>query len=141
MKSTNPKQKCKKQRGLSSHGWGHKKKHRGAGNRGGRGNAGTGKRADTKKPTIINQYGNTYFGRRGFNVPAKKLQNPISLRDIDRLIEAGTVSEEINLTEKGYTKLLGTGNISKPIKITIAAASKGAIEKVKKLGGEVILAE
>jgi len=141
MKSTNPKKKNRKQRGMNSHGWGHKKKHRGAGNRGGKGNAGTGKRADTKKPTIINKYGNKYFGRRGFNVPAKKPQKQITLRDIDRLIEKGVVSGEVNLTEKGYTKLLATGNLSKPLKITIATASKGAIEKVKNLGGEVIVSK
>ncbi len=55
MKKTTGQKKNKRQRGLSSHGWGHKKKHRGAGNRGGKGMAGTGKRADTKKPSIINE--------------------------------------------------------------------------------------
>ena len=34
-----------RQRGSHTHGWGAKKKHRGAGNRGGRGNAGSGPRA------------------------------------------------------------------------------------------------
>ena len=59
--------KVTKQRGSKTHGWGSMKKHRGAGNRGGRGKAGTGKRADTKKPTIINLFGaKGYFGKKGF---------------------------------------------------------------------------
>ena len=41
------------------------KKRRGAGNRGGRGMAGSGKRADQKKPTILKLYGSSYFGKRG----------------------------------------------------------------------------
>jgi len=64
--SINKRTKRSRQRGSHTHGWGAKKKHRGAGNRGGRGMAGTGKRADQKKPTIMNLYGNEYFGKRGF---------------------------------------------------------------------------
>ncbi len=139
MKKTTGEKKNKKQRGLNSHGWGHKKKHRGAGNRGGKGMAGTGKRADTKKPTIINKYGNSYFGRRGFNVPAKKPSNAIHLRDLNIFVENNKIKEEIDLTEMGYTKLLATGNLSQPLKIKILSASKRAIEKVKSVGGEVIV--
>ena len=58
-------------RGTSSHGWGSKKKHRGAGHRGGKGMAGSGKRADQKKPTILNLYGNDYYGKKGFRRPQK----------------------------------------------------------------------
>ena len=44
--------KVRKFRGSHTHGYGSKKKHRGAGSRGGRGMAGSGKRADQKKPSI-----------------------------------------------------------------------------------------
>ena len=40
-------------RAHTTHGWGSMKKRRGAGNRGGRGMAGTGKRAAQKKQTIL----------------------------------------------------------------------------------------
>ena len=60
------KSKVKTQRGTSSHGWGHKKKHRGAGNRGGKGMAGTGARGDAKKPTILTTVGKSYYGKKGF---------------------------------------------------------------------------
>jgi ribosomal protein L15 len=38
----------------------------------------------------------------------------------------------------GYTKLLGTGKITKPLTITVTACSKTATEKVKKAGGKVV---
>ena len=45
----NRRKKVVKYRGHSNHGGGMRKKRRGAGSRGGRGNAGTGKRAGHKK--------------------------------------------------------------------------------------------
>ena len=51
--------KVRKMRGSRSHGHGDKKK-RGAGQRGGRGIAGTGKRGDSKKPSINVK---NYFGK------------------------------------------------------------------------------
>src|SRR3989338_2684643 len=67
----NKRKKNTRQRGKTTHGWGARKKHRGAGNRGGRGMAGSGKRADQKKPSILKEYGNTYFGKFGFKIPQK----------------------------------------------------------------------
>ena len=52
---------------MGTHGTGARKNKRHSGHHGGKGMAGTGKRADTKKPTIINLYGNDYFGKRGFS--------------------------------------------------------------------------
>ena len=73
--TVNKRKKFSRMRGLGSHGWGAKKKHRGAGNRGGRGMAGSGKRADQKKPTILKLYGNEYFGRHGFCRPREVVEN------------------------------------------------------------------
>ena len=53
--TVNRRKKVVKQRGSHTHGWGSKKKHRGAGNRGGRGMAGSGKRADQRKPSILKE--------------------------------------------------------------------------------------
>ncbi|MEM4245642.1 MAG: uL15 family ribosomal protein, partial [Candidatus Nanoarchaeia archaeon] len=79
--------KNKKMRGSKTHGWGSKKKHRGAGNRGGRGMAGTGKRADQNKPTILVVYGKEYFGKRGFKRPRRKEDKTINLDYIEKHIE------------------------------------------------------
>lgn len=139
MKRTTPKKKNKGMRGYKSHGWGSKKKHRNSGSRGGFGMAGTGKRADQKKPTIINEYGNTYFGKRGFVVPNKGIEyKAINIRDLNILVERDSIKNEINLKDYGYKKLLGSGELKSPLKITVELASEKAIEKVKKAGGSVI---
>ncbi|MDP3918898.1 MAG: uL15m family ribosomal protein [Nanoarchaeota archaeon] len=138
MQRTTRTKKCKRQRGYNSHGWGAKKKHRGAGSRGGRGNAGSGKRADTKVPTIINKYGTTNLARRGFFRPNSSPYESINLRDLNLLIEQGKVKNEVDLNKLGYKKLLGVGQLSQSVKITVEMASKSAIEKVKNAGGDVI---
>ncbi len=133
-------------RGSWTHGWGEKKKHRGSGNRGGTGMAGTGKRADSKKPSIWKY---DYFGKHGF-VPkgVKREVNAINIafvqRNIDSLVSKGLAKEEkgvynIDLEKLGYNKLLGSGAIKKRFRITTDFASKKAIESVKSAGGEVIL--
>jgi len=47
----------------------------------------------------------------------------------------------INLTEAGYSKLLGTGKVMSKWSITVAQASEKAIEKVKNAGGTVTLTQ
>ncbi len=128
--------KLVKQRGTRTHGWGTKK-HRGSGNRGGFGMAGTGKRADQKKPSIYAEYGNSYFGKTGFKIPPKIKKHivTINIRDINKIPPKDNT---VNLTELGYDKLLGKGSLEKKLKIIVKNASANAIEKIKKIGGEVI---
>ncbi len=131
--------KDRKLRGSKTHGWGSMKKHRGAGNRGGRGKAGTGKRADTKKPTIINLFGNDYFGKTGFTSKMRKTVISINLCEVQNRVDKGILTNTINLKELGFNKLLGKGNINGKFNITVESASKKAIEKIKKAGGNVEL--
>ena len=49
---TNKRKKHTKMRAKTTHGYGSMKKNRGAGNRGGRGMAGSGKRADQKNEMV-----------------------------------------------------------------------------------------
>lgn len=138
--------KNSRQHGTRTHGWGYKK-HRGAGNRGGRGMAGTGKRADSKKPSIWKQ---PYFGQHGFfNPNPKKNKNitAISLKNVeDRLNgwkDMGFVKEEngkavVDLGKLGYNKLLSSSMVTKKLKISVLHASKCAVERVEKAGGEVL---
>src|SRR3989338_2045713 len=58
----NKQKKVVRYRGSHTHGGGAKKKRRGAGNRGGRGMAGSGKRAGQIKPTILTTFGNSIIG-------------------------------------------------------------------------------
>jgi len=146
--TVNRRKKNVRQRGSHTHGWGSKKKHRGAGNRGGRGMSGSGKRADQRKPSILKEYGNTYFGRKGFTKHNKTIIKAVNVSYLEEhlpsLIAKKLVKEEnkgyvINLKDLGYDKLLGSGKITKKFIITVESASKKVVERVKKLGGEVIL--
>ena len=77
-----------------------------------------------------------YFGKHGFVSPQSKhrIENAIDLVKLDQLASG----KEINLTELGYTKLLGTGKITKALTITVPVASKSAMAKVQEAGGKLI---
>ena len=143
--TVNKRKKATRLRGSKTHGYGSKKKHRGSGNRGGKGMAGTGKRADTKKPSI---WSNKYFGKHGFTSKRTRTIKPININYLDKNIRKldskNLVNKEngvfsIDLEKLGFNKLLGSGRVSNKYKIKVSHASKRAIEKVKDSGGEVIL--
>ncbi len=144
----NKRKKNSRQRGSWTHGWGAKKKHRGAGHRGGRGKAGSGKRGDAKK-TLYWQDKN-YFGERGFNSiqgVEDKTINVAHLNTIaDTLIKNGKAKNEngaivVDLGKLSYTKLLGAGSVKRKFNITVDKASKSAEEKIKGAGGTLTLKE
>jgi ribosomal protein L15 len=39
----------------------------------------------------------------------------------------------------GFTKLLGTGRITKTLTVKVASCSKSAAEKIKEAGGQVLM--
>ena len=96
-------------RAKTTHGCGSKKKRRGAGNRGGRGMAGSGKRAATKKPSIIKNFGlHNYFGRHGFTSRYKKVKY-LNITDLNSLVVKGKFEQEgesylVDLKKLGYGK-------------------------------------
>jgi large subunit ribosomal protein L15 len=78
-----------------------------------------------------------HWGMHGFNrhPSLRKVNISINLKEVCQIAEG----DEINLSEMGYDKLLGSGRIEKALKITVAYASARAIEKVQAAGGSVIL--
>lgn len=129
--------------GSRTRGRGHKK-GRGAGLRGGRGNAGCHK---TKR--IMYERVGRVWGAHGFKRPQSVVSanNSINLNTIEEnyesWIEQGTATKKgkvitVNLKEMGYDKLLGTGSTKQPYKLTISAASAKAAEKVEAAGGEIL---
>ena len=52
-----------------------------------------------------------------------------------------TGATEIDLTEAGFTKLLGSGNIDAKVTVTVAKATDGAVSKIEAAGGSVALAD
>lgn len=145
---TRKRKKNTRMRGSMTHGWGAKKKHRGSGHRGGRGMAGTGKRADTKKPSIwTDKY---YFGKYGFVRPRGKKVKGVDISYLEekylKLKEKGIIKEEggysiVSLENIGFQKLLSAGNPSRKYRVTAEQAVKKAIEKIMEKGGEVIVPE
>ncbi len=118
-------------------GWGRIGQHRKAGSKGGVGKAGLHKH----KWSWTVKYGKDAFGKHGFKRAwIKRKEREIN---IERLVEliAKLNRTEIDLAELGYTKLLGKGVINTEIKVSVPAASKSAIEKIKNAGGEVIISD
>jgi len=124
-------------------GRGHKK-GRGAGLRGGRGNAGCHK---TKR--IMYERVGRVWGAHGFKRPQTVVManSAINLKVIEEnaheWVDQGNASKKgkiisIDLKKMGYDKLLGTGVPSQAYNITISAASAKAVEKVEAAGGEII---
>jgi len=130
----NKRKKNTRQKGSHTCGWGSKKKHRKAGNRGGRGMSGTGKRSDHKKTMILKKFGHEYFGKSGFRRPqhTKVVLKTINLIDLNKFKETN-----IDLTNLGYDKLLGKGQINKKVTVKVESFSKSAKEKIEKAGGQI----
>ena len=144
--TVNKRKKNVRQRGSKTHGWGAKKKHRGKGHQGGAGMAGTGKRADSKKPSIWKD--KDYFGKHGFTSKTPKVKiNSVNIsfieQHIGKFLSSNAIKKEnevysIDLEKLGFNKLLGDGRASMKLRIKTPYASKSAVEKVKEAGGEVI---
>jgi len=133
-----------RQRGHRTHGWGAAKKHRGAGSRGGRGMAGSGKRADQKKQSIIKEFGNKYFGKKGFVSRNVKKIKKVNLDFLEKNIgkfEKKNDGYYVDLGKMGYSKLLGSGKVVSKFVIKVGSASKKAVEKIKEKKGEVLVGE
>ncbi|MFA6088977.1 MAG: uL15m family ribosomal protein [Candidatus Woesearchaeota archaeon] len=143
--TTNRRSKRSRARGTWTHGWGAKKKHRGAGHRGGRGNAGSGKLGDCKSPTYARI--KDYFGRHGFISKSRTITNPINVGYLDthveklyseKMVEKKADVYYINCSKLGFNKLLSKGAITHKLEITVERAVESVIAKVESAGGKVI---
>ncbi len=129
-------------RNMGTSGHGSRKQHRSSGNKGGKGMSGSGKRADHKKTLITKLYGNTYFGKQG--ITSRKTK-----RDTRQRINIGQIEKNLKKygkkTSKGWEinlkdyKILGKGDVKEKLIINCKEASKSAVEKVSKAGGEIIV--
>jgi len=133
-----------KKLGSRTAGHGGAQKHRGAGSRGGRGNAGFW----THKQKMVSieglPFGKTGFHRHPSLVP--KIE-PINLLDIDERIEkwaaqgkakktAGGYS--VDLSTLGYDKVLGAGKLTHKIEIKADSFSESAKKKIAEAGGKIV---
>jgi large subunit ribosomal protein L15 len=158
--------KMSRHRGSSSHGWGHKKKHRGAGHRGGKGLSGTGARGDAQKAGLMSgsrnflkkmaagkgvklktlKHGNNYFGKTGFTSIHKRKINTLSItfieENFDKLVENEVIVKEksdfvFDSTLHGYDKILGRGKFTKKLTIICNEISANALQTLESAGSTV----
>jgi len=123
--------KVRKMRGSHTHGWGAKKKHRGAGSQAGRGGA---NKFYSKKTsaTLAGQ-----FGKKGFHSLSKKYLKVINVQQLDELALAKKI-KEIDVSAMGFDKVLGDGKITVPIVVKAKSFSEGAKSKIEAAGGKVV---
>ncbi|KUL24570.1 50S ribosomal protein L15 [Chlorobium limicola] len=124
----------------------------GNGTTAGKGNKGQQARSGYKTP--INEGGQIPIYRRlpkfGFTPPNRKSVKTVNLEQIDAWIEEGLITGEdisvldlkalCNASYADYFKILGSGELTKALKITAHFFSKSAEEKIIKAGGEVVKA-
>jgi large subunit ribosomal protein L15 len=131
----------RKNRGSRTQGWGRVGQHRRTGSKGRR-NAGRHKALWS----YVIKYEPEYYSKVGFTSP-KSLRHEAKTINVGSLdgIGANLPAEKqedktvVDLAALGYTKLLGTGKITRPLVIRVASCSKSAAEKVKNAGGQVLM--
>ncbi len=139
------KRKVRKQRGSRTHGHGQIGQHRSGGGRGGHGKAGY----DKHKWTYVLKYDPTYWEKTGF-VSTKALGRKVKVINVGKLDDlADKLESEKKLEKKekrifldleslGYDKLLGTGEITKPLLVKVSSYSEAAARKLEEAGGEIL---
>jgi len=133
--------KIRKKRGSRTQGYGRVGQHRKSGSKGRR-KAGRHKHGWS----YVLRYEPEYFGKKGFTSP-KSLRRDVKVMNVGELDE---VAEKLKGNEKegkifvdleglGYTKLLGTGKVTKPLVVKVPSCSKSAAEKIEEAGGKVLV--
>jgi len=132
-------------RGSRTHGWGQVGQHRKTSSKGMR-KVGRHKHGWS----YVIKYEPEYFGKKGFKSPQslKRKSKVINVGELDDLIDKLQAQNLLNQAEEGkiqvdleklgYTKLLGSGRLSKPLLIKIASYSEIAAKKVEEAGGQII---
>ncbi len=127
--------------------WGRIGQHRKSGSRGGRGAAGLGKHEWTW--TI--KYAPSWYGKHGFKPPRIRVgyrPNTINLSQLEDLVAkleaSGLAKTEdglivVNLEEARIHKLLGSGRVTRKLKVIVPLASEAAVRKIEEAGGKVVL--
>ena len=142
--------KKRRQRGSRTHGGGTHKNRRGAGHRGGRGNAGRDKHEFHNHEPL---------GKSGFKRPQKTRRDveTVNLRELDEDIailaddgvaetsDDGYAVDARDLVDDGHeadvVKVLGAGQVYNELEVVADAFSESATEALEAAGGEAVLSE
>jgi large subunit ribosomal protein L15 len=132
--------KIRKTRGSRTQGYGRVGQHRDHGSKGFR-------KVGRHKHlwSYVTTFEPDYFGKHGFTSrqSLKRQGNTINLQKLEEMSRKFSVEKEegklsIDLTSLGFSKLLGTGKVSKALIVNVASCSKVAAEKIKEAGGQVL---
>jgi large subunit ribosomal protein L15 len=136
--------KTRKKRGSRTCGYGRVGQHRKSGSKGGR-KVGRHKHGWS----WVLRYEPDYFGKTGFVSPKslKRDVRCINLKDLEEIALSMTSKSRkgekifIDLEKIGYTKLLGEGRITLPVRVKVSSYSETALRKIQEAGGEILSAE
>ena len=136
--------KSRKLRGSRTFGYGRQGQHRKTSQRGER-------KAGRHKGgwTHVLRYEPNYWGKRGFRSiqSLHRKTNSINVGILGMLAEKLEAQSQLqlkdekillDLDELGYTKLLGTGNVTGPMLLKISAYSASAAKKIEESGGQIL---
>ncbi|MEL9991181.1 MAG: uL15 family ribosomal protein [Thermoproteus sp.] len=139
----------KYRRGTRTHGWGRVGQHRKSGSSGGKGMVGFHKHKWSFVMVHAEETsGWPFYGKHGFKQPkAISIEwRPINVGRLEDLItdmeRRGEAVKEgdryvVDLVKLGYNKLLGGGKITRAVVVYTPVATREAVEKIVKAGGEV----
>jgi len=128
--------KIRKFRGSRTQGYGRIGQHRDSGSKGHRK---VGRHKHLWSYVVTHEP--DYFGKSGFTSPQSlhRVENVINLKKLEQLAQTSQQENpHIDLTALGYTKLLGSGKVTKALTVQVSSYSKSAAEKIKKAGGEIV---
>ncbi len=146
--------KIRKKRGTRTIGYGKVGQHRKAGQRAGKGKTTQWKKS--KKSYYLKQKELGFpdpdwkMGKKGFKRPQDIVRiykiNALNVKDldlkIDNLVQDNKATKsgntyEINLNDINIQKILGRGQVTKKINMTVKKASERAIQKIEAAGGKI----
>jgi len=128
--------KVRKMRGSRTHGWGQIGQHRKSGSRGGVGRAGS---MGHKFLMFYREEKDKGFIRRVPKAEGKR----INVGELDELYwrtlgQAAEGEKTLDLASLGYSKLLGSGSVSRAYVVRVASCSEKARMKVEAKGGRIV---
>lgn len=115
----------------------------------GRGIKGQKARAGHKLQPVIRRFIKRYPKKRGYRFKSrKKKPEVVNVKDLERAFKKGEEVSPRTLLKKGMVdrrkgrlpevKVLGKGDLKKPLVLKEVRVSEGAEEKIKEAGGEIV---
>ena len=143
--------KTYKKRGSRRCGGGSAKNRKGAGHRGGRGYAGSGKEKKQRYHMFL-KMDPDHIGSRGFTRPQHLKETPSVINlgylnnNLETLMEKGVASKKksmitIDVSKLGVSKVLSRGTLTKKFSVKAEKFSEKARMKIEEMGGKAITGE